>query len=159
MSDQVSGTLAALHAWFGEWRDAFEQRALVRFEAGRVPHAPLTPASKVDAFSEPFGFQSIGFNWEMLDPSDDLTAPRSARNTMVEALSSDIADRKTAWLGMEEALRCAAGFMAPFDARTVSVVTNQLNGLWYPISGARDEWSFAAMDDRVIALLVLVPRA
>ena len=78
---------------------------------------------------------------------------------MVEALSHDIGDRKTPWLGAENALECAADFLAAFAPLTTSVVTNQLNGLWYPISGASDEWSFAAMDDEAIALLVLVPKA
>jgi hypothetical protein len=95
----------------------------------------------------------------MLDPGEDLAAPRSARATMVEALASDMAGTRTTWLGKAQATQCAEAFLAPFDATRLAIVTNHLNGLWYPISGASDEWSFAAMDDEVIALLVLVPRA
>ena len=155
----MSDKLTDLDAFFSQWRDAFETRALVRFEAGPVPQEALTPAAKADAFAGQFGFQAIGFNWEMLDPSDDLTAPRSAVNTMVEAFSHDIADRKTPWLSVRQSLECATGFLAVFDAASLRVVTIQLNGLWYPISGASDEWSFAVMDDEAMALLVLVPRA
>jgi hypothetical protein len=151
--------LARLTAFFDHWRTAFEQRALVRFEAGSVPHDALTPAAKADAFSGRFGFKPIGFNWEMLDPGEDLAAPRSARATMVEALANDMVETRTKWLGKARALTCAEAFLAPFDAAALSIVTNHLNGLWYPISGASDEWSFAVMDEEVIALLVLVPKA
>ncbi|MEO1048699.1 MAG: hypothetical protein AAFW59_10265 [Pseudomonadota bacterium] len=154
----AADTLARLNAFFGEWREALEARALVRFEAGAVPHDALTPAAKADAFSARFGFQPIGFNWEMLDPSDDLTAPRSARGTMVEALTNDMLQTNQRWLGVEGALACANGFLGAFDPSELSVVSNHLNGLWYPISGASDEWSFAAMDDQSIALLVLAAR-
>lgn len=155
----MNETVAQLDALFEEWREPLEARALVRFEAGPVPQEPLTPAAKADAFSQLFGFRPIGFNWEMLDPSDDLTAPRSARNTFVEALSNDMVETKVRWLGVESSLEFAVAFLSAFNSATLSVVTNHLNGLWYPISGASDEWSFAAMDDEAIALLVLVPRA
>lgn len=155
----MSDTLNALEAFIARWRGALEERALVRFEAGPLPPEGLTPAAKADAFSGQLGCNPIGFNWEMLDTSEDLTAPRSAKGTIVEALSTDIADRKTRWLSAEDAYQCAVDFTAPFDPATLSVVTNQLNGLWYPISGASDEWSFVTMDDEAIALLILVPRA
>lgn len=152
-------TLAHLNVFFEEWREALEARALVRFEAGDVPQDALTSAAKADAFSAQFGFQAIGFNWEMLDPSDDLTAPRSARGTMVEALANGMLQPKQAWLGVEDALSCANAFLGAFDPTALSVVSNHLNGLWYPISGASHEWSFAAMDDQSIALLVLAARS
>ena len=95
----------------------------------------------------------------MRDPSYDLSAPRAARNTCVEALSNDMVETKVRWLGVEASLEFAVAFLSAFNSATLSVVTNHLNGLWYPISGASDEWSFAAMDDEAIALLVLVPRA
>ena len=155
----MSDKLTELESYFAKWRAPLEARALVRFEVGDLPLDGLTPAAKADAFSGQFGCKPIGFNWEMLDPGDDLTAPRSALNAMVEALSKDIGDRKTAWLSVRDALQCALDFLAPFDRAALSVVTNQLNGLWYPISGARDEWTFVAMDDEAIALLILVPRA
>lgn len=150
--------LDRLNALFAEWREALEERALVRFEAGAVPQDALTPPAKADAFSGLFGFKPIGFNWEMLDPSDDLTAPRSARATMVEALTSDMVMRQTRWLGAEGSLEFAVTFLSVFDPASLSVVSNHLNGLWYPISGASDEWSFAVMDDDVIALLVMAAR-
>ena len=154
----MSDTLSELESFFAKWRAPLEARALVRFEVGKLPLDGLTPAAKADAFSRQFGCKPIGFNWEMLDPSDDLTAPRSALGTMVEALSNDIGDRKSSWLSVRDALQCAVDLLAPFDRAALSVVTNQLNGLWYPISGASDEWSFAVMDDQAIALLILVPR-
>jgi len=150
--------LDRLNALFAEWREALEERALVRFEAGAVPLDALTPAAKADAFSGQFGCTPIGFNWEMLDPSEDLTAPRSARGTMVEALTSDMVMRQTRWLGGERSLEFAVSFLSAFDPASLSVVSNHLNGLWYPISGASDEWSFAVMDDDVIALLVMAAR-
>lgn len=148
-------TLDALGAFFDQWREALEERALVRFEAGPLPQEGLTPAAKADAFSGQFGFKPIGFNWEMLDPSDDLTAPRSARSTMVEALTSDMLQPQVPWLGVERSLECAVAFQRAFDPASLTMLSNHLNGLWYPISGANDEWSFAAMDDCAIALLVL----
>lgn len=150
--------LAALNAFFGRWRLALEERALVRFEAGPLPQAGLTAAVKADAFSQGFGFKPISFNWEMLDPGDDLAAPRSARGTICEALTNDMVDYTTPWLGAERALQCGDDFLASFDPARLCVVSNHLNGLWYPISGASDEWSFAAMDDAVIALLVVAAR-
>lgn len=155
----MSETIAHLNALFEEWRERLETRALVRFEAGPVPQEPLTPAAKADAFAGQFGFKPIGFNWEMLDPSDDLTAPRSARNTFVEAMSNDMVETKVRWLGVEPSLEFAVALLSAFTPATLSVVTNHLNGLWYPISGASDEWSFAVMDEEAIALLVLVPKA
>ncbi|MEM7688653.1 MAG: hypothetical protein AAF291_06500 [Pseudomonadota bacterium] len=154
----MSETLAQLDAFFVQWREALEARALVRFEAGALPQEGLTPAVKADAFSSRLGCKPIGFNWEMLDPSDDLAAPRSARATMVEALTNDMIQTKTPWLGAQRSLECAQALFAPFDQGALSVVTNHLNGLWYPISGASDEWTFVAMDDETIALLILVPR-
>ena len=155
----MSDTLAQLKAFFAKWREPLERRALVRFEAGPAPQDALTLAAKADAFSGQFGFNPLCFNWEMLDPSVDLTAPRSARGTLVEALTKDIGDRKTSWLSARDAMQFAVDLTGLFDPGTLSVLTNQLNGLWHPISGASDEWSFAVMDDEVIALLVLVLRA
>ncbi|MEL6487897.1 MAG: hypothetical protein AAFQ13_12240, partial [Pseudomonadota bacterium] len=86
------------------WRTALEERALVRFEAGALPQEPLTPAGRADAFAQGFGFQPIGFNWEMLDPGSDMTAPRSARATIVEALSKDMIRPSLPWLGENRAL-------------------------------------------------------
>ena len=124
-----------------------------------MPQEPLTPAAKADAFAQSFGFQPIGFNWEMLDPGSDMAAARSARATLVEALSSDMTRPIVPWLGERRALACADAFMALFRVCERTFLSNHLNGLWYPISGASDEWSFVAMDEAVIALLVLVPRA
>ncbi|MEO0871622.1 MAG: hypothetical protein AAFY19_06620 [Pseudomonadota bacterium] len=155
----AGGKLAALSAFFERWRDQLESRALVRFEVGTPSQAVLTASAKAEAFAGPSGFKPIGFNWEMLDPGEDLSAPRSARKAIVDALTTDLVDYKMRWISDETALRFAGDFLAPFDPSTLWVVTNHLNGLWYPISGASDEWSFAAMDDDVIALLVLVPRS
>ena len=158
VDEAVSDKLARLDGFFSQWRALLEERALVLFKAGLLPGEGMNPAAKADAFSAQLGCQPIGFNWEMLDPGDDLGAPRSARATMAQALSKDIGDRKTPWLSDQSAQACAADFIAPFASLELSVVTNQLGGLWYPITGASDEWSFAAMDDEAIALLVLVPR-
>jgi hypothetical protein len=154
----MSAAQDRLQAFIDEWRAPLETRALVRFEAGEVPAEPLTPAARADAFTARFGFKSIGFDWEMLDPSPDLTAPRSARATLVEALAQDFAQPGTKWLGEASARQCAEDLLRPFDPGRLSVLTNHLNGLWWPISGAADEWSFVAMDEAAIALLVLVPR-
>ena len=130
----------------------------MRFEAGALPQEPLTPAAKADAFAQSFGFQPIGFNWEMLDPGSDMAAPRSAKATLVEALSTDMIHPSLAWLGEDRALACADAFLALFDAHERTLLSNHLNGLWYPISGASDEWSFVGMDARSIALLVLAAK-
>ena len=158
VDDVVSDKIARLDAFFSQWRGLLEERALVLFRAGPLPDEGAGPAGKADAFSGQLGCKPIAFNWEMLDPGDDLGAPRSARATMAQALAKDIGDRKTPWLSDQSAQECAADFIAPFAPLQLSVVTNQLGGLWYPITGASDEWSFAAMDDEAIALLVLVPR-
>ena len=42
------------------------------FKAGPLPGEGMNPAAKADAFSAQLGCQPIGFNWEMLDPGDDL---------------------------------------------------------------------------------------
>ncbi|MDJ0978255.1 MAG: hypothetical protein QNI87_06945 [Erythrobacter sp.] len=154
----MSRTLSKLSAFIEDRREALEERALVRFETGEAPQEALSPAAKADAFAQRFGFQPIGFNWEMLDPGENWTVPRSARATMVEALATDISDRKTLWLGDTRVLQCAEAFLGAFAPSERTIVTNQLNGLWYPISGAADEWSFVGFDDAPIALLVLVPR-
>ena len=150
---------AAFDAFIDAWRKALEERALVRFEAGALPQEPLTPAAKADAFVQAFGFQPIGFNWEMLDPGNDRLAPRSALATMVEALSNDMIRPSVPWLGEARALACANAFLALFDGSERTLLSNHLNGLWYPISGASDEWSFVGMDARSIAVLVLAAKA
>ncbi|MEM6856926.1 MAG: hypothetical protein AAF559_03570 [Pseudomonadota bacterium] len=152
------GDIAAFDGFIEAWRTDLEQRAFVRFETGTLPHEPLTPVGKADAFAQSFGFQPIGFNWEMLDPGRDMTAPRSARATLVEALSKDLARPSLSWLSEDRALACADEFLSLFEEGEGTILTNHLNGLWYPISGASDEWSFVGMDTRLIVLLVLASR-
>ena len=156
MAEQA--VVARLNAVFAEWRSALERRALVRFESGLVPTIGLTPAAKADAFSAQFGCTAIGFNWEMMDPSADLAAPRSARATVREAVAMDMRDPRAMWLGPDAALAFADALLGAFDPKQCTALTNHLNGLWFPISGARDEWSFAIMDERAIALLILAAK-
>ncbi len=155
----MSDTRGLLNAFIEQWRGPLEERALVRFEVGDVPQEPLTPAARADAFASGFGFKSIGFNWEMLDPGDDLTAPRSGRATLVAALSNDMIHHRAEWLGESRARECGDALLGAFEAPTRTVLSNHLNGLWYPISGARDEWSFVVMDEATIALLVLAGKS
>ncbi|MEO0588932.1 MAG: hypothetical protein AAFZ11_00080 [Pseudomonadota bacterium] len=155
---QGSSASGAFKGFIETWRAALEERALVRFEAGALPQEPLTPAAKADAFVQAFGFQPIGFNWEMLDPSSDMAAPRSARATMAEAVSKDMIRPALVWLGEDRALDCADQFLSLFDTSERTILSNHLNGLWYPISGASDEWSFVGMDARSIAVLVLAAK-
>ena len=151
----MSDTRATLEAFLAQWGEALSARALMRFKIGELPADGLTPASKADAFTGQFGFQPIGFNWEMLDPGLDLNAPRSARATLVEALTNDMTKHTVQWLGEARALECADALLGAFDPARRTVLSNHLNGLWYPISGAADEWSFVVMDETTIALLVL----
>ena len=74
---------------------------------------------------------------------------------MVEALSNDLSNPSRGWLGARSARHCARQFLDCFVPATPTVLTNHLNGLWWPISDAADEWSFVAMDDEVVALWLM----
>ena len=152
MSEAV---FAALASFDQNWRALLSNH--VRFECvwGDLPVDGLTPAAKADAFVQQQGFNPIGFNWEMLDPEAAINGPRSAFGTIVEALRHDIAQPSRDWLSEREAQLCARQFLDAFAPETPAVLTNHLNGLWWPISSAADEWSFVAMDDRVIALWLM----
>ena len=148
-------TFAALAQFDESWRARLSEAG--RFECvwGALPSEGLTPAHKADAFIQLHGFNPIGFNWEMLDPGAGLDGSRSALGTMVEALKHDIAQPRQDWLSEAEAQLCARQFLDAFARGTLTVLTNHLNGLWWPISGAADEWSFVVMDDHAIALWLM----
>lgn len=148
-------TFAVLARFDGSWRARLSEGG--RFECvwGELPEEGLTPAQKADAFVQQHGFKSIGFNWEMLDPEAPLDGSRSAFGTIVEALQHDIAQPGQRWLSQAEAHLCARQFLDAFAPTTPTVLTNHLNGLWWPISDAADEWSFVAMDDRSIVLWLM----
>ena len=148
-------TLAALIEFHAQWRDVLSKDVQFKLHCGALPEDGLTPAAKANAFVQAHGFQPIGFNWEMLDPEAGMDEPRSAFGTMVEALEHDLTQPSSDWLSANEARSCAGQFMAAFHASAVTILTNHLNGLWWPISGAADEWSFVAMDDDVIALWLM----
>jgi len=120
------------------------------------PLGVLVPGpDAANAFAASQGLARIGFNWELLDPHSDFDAPRSAIGTMTQALSKDLSNPSRTWLDQAMARKCAQEFLGAFDAARMMVLTNHLNGLWWPISDAQDEWTFVAMDDRTIGLLML----
>ncbi len=146
---------ADLDAFRRAWRVRLSER--VRFElfVGPVPSDGLTASAKADAFAVRNGFQPIGFNWELLDPEADIDAPRSAFGTMVEAVQRDLSNPSHDWLDAKNARLCARQFLDAFAPAALTVLTNHLNGLWWPISDAADEWSFVALDDDAIALWLM----
>ncbi|MEM1195381.1 MAG: hypothetical protein AAGH57_04705 [Pseudomonadota bacterium] len=152
----MNGTVrAALNSFYEDWRPVLSQRVRLFFASDALPETGLTPAAKADAFAVQHGFQPIGFNWEMLDPEAGLGEPRSALGTIVEALQRDIAQPSREWLDEGKAHQCATQFLGAFAQGNGTILTNHLNGLWWPISEAADEWTFVAMDEDTIALWLM----
>lgn len=155
----MTNALSRIARFEEEWRSVLARavRVDIACEARACSDLPntATAADLANASVTARGYQSIGFNWEMLDPHGSEEAPRSALGAMVEALGKDISNPSRQWLDEAIARRCAKHFLAAFDAGSMTLLTNHLHGLWWPISEARDEWTFIAMDDRAIAMLLL----
>ena len=144
-------TLSALEKFRADWNELLNMS--VRFE---VYVGPRPAGGKTaDTFVQQHGFKPIGFNWELLDSEAGIGATRSAFGTMVEALSNDLSNPSCGWLEASKARQCARQFLDAFAPAVPTVVTNHLNGLWWPISGAADEWSFVAIDDDTAALWLM----
>lgn len=149
----------ALRRFESAWKDVLSREVQVTIAwEKRTSTEPLLfqPGPSVaNAFATSLGFQSIGFNWEMLDPEGGIDAPRSVLGTMIEALAKDLSNPAREWLGDAKARECAEDFLTAFDPIQMIAFTNHLNGLWWPISAARDEWTFVIMDEEITAMLLL----
>lgn len=108
-----------------------------------------------DALAVRGGFAAIGYNWELLDPSGDAGAPRSAVGILVQALACDMEFPQTQWLGEQGGHDCARDFLALFDRPTATIVSNRLTDFWNPLTRARIEWAFVGYDATRIVMLVL----
>jgi hypothetical protein len=137
------------------WLPILSDGAWVRFEHGSPDPAAFIHSAMADGFVGSLGLKPIGYNWELLDPSGDKAAPRSAMGEITSALSYDLANPNRPWLPAEEARRCAGDFLALFDAATRTIVSNRHDGLWNPIAGHAVEWGFVGWDKHRIALLLL----
>lgn len=137
------------------WVQRLSDGAWVRFEHGSPDPAAFIHSAVADRFVGSLGLKPIGYNWELLDPSDDEGAPRSAMSEMTSAVSCDLAHPNRLWLPAEEARRCAGDFLSLFDAATRTIVSNRYDGLWNPIAGRAVEWGFVGWDKNRIALLLL----
>lgn len=138
-----------------QWLGRLREKAKVAFEFGPVPQDHTTPHAIADHFVSARRLKPIGFNWELLDPSGDADAVRSALGEVTKALSGAIEDPGVPWLSQQDAARCARDFLSLFDADALVVVANRYDGLWNPISGAANEWGFFAFDGEHAALLLI----
>lgn len=137
------------------WVPILSEGALVRFEHGPPDSAAFIHTAVADAFVASLGLKPIGYNWELLDPSGDEAAPRSAMSELIGAVSSDLANPSNPWLPPEVARRCAADFLALFDSASRTIVSNRYDGIWNPIADRAIEWGFVGFDKDRIALLLL----
>ena len=137
------------------WLERLRNGAKVAFDFGSVPHNHSTPHAIADAFVSSFGLEPIGFNWELLDPSGDASAPRSALGEVTKALSGAISNPSEPWLSPKDAAECARDFLSFFEPGDLVVLANRYDGLWNPISGAANEWGFVAFDSEHIALFLI----
>lgn len=142
-------------AFAERWVRRLSDGAWVGFENGAPDPAAFIHSVVADGFVGSFGLKPIGYNWELLDPSGDAAAPRSALGELTSALSCDLANPNRPWLPEVEARRCAGDFLALFDPATRTIVSNRHDGLWNPIAGYAVEWGFVGWDQNRIALLLL----
>lgn len=151
----MTGGPGALDRFIADWREPLEQQAGVLFAAGALDAPSIVYSDVADRFVEAQGLKPIGANWEMLDPSDDDGAPRSAIAFFADALSQNMVLPGRSWLGESRARQCGREFLACFAPRSRTVLTNRLDFGWNPISAANVEWAFIGFDDQKIALLLL----
>ena len=151
----MSAGLARLNRFFEVWREPLERQSGVLFEARLHGESSLGDTTIADRLVESMGLQPIGFNWEMLDASQDDNVPRSAIAAFSDALSKNMAFPSQQWLGEDRAKQCGSEFISCFTPDTRTILTNRLDMGWNPISAATIEWAFIGFDERKIALLLV----
>ncbi|WP_271439877.1 hypothetical protein [Pontixanthobacter luteolus] len=151
----MTGSPAALDRFIADWREPLEQQAGVLFATGALDAPSLMHTDVADRFVQSQGLRPIGANWEMLDPSGDDSAPRSAIAFFADALSQNMVLPRRSWLGEGRARQCGREFLACFEPRSRTILTNRMDFGWNPISAANVEWAFIGFDDQKIALLLL----
>ena len=151
----MSAELARLNRFFEAWRGPLERQAGVLFEARLHHGASIGDTAIANRLVESLGLQPIGFNWEMLDASQDDNVPRSAIAAFSDALSKNMAFPSREWLGVDCAKQCGSEFIESFKPDTRTILTNRLDMGWNPISAATIEWAFIGSDERKIALLLV----
>ena len=156
----MSATHARRDHFITRWRGALETKAQVVLEVHDRSGFDGAPTKVADGLAAACGYQTIGFDWELLDPLGDMSAPRSARGAFADALHKDLV-MKTDWLGADAAAQCAEDFITAFDPTHLTILTNHIvrgggkSEGWFPISSATFEWAFVGYDDAAAALLLL----
>lgn len=156
----MSETLTRLETFIENWREPLSKRADLRFHTASRKGLDGAPTQIADRIASAHGYKAIGFDWELLDPAADETAPRSALGAFGDALSKDLTMRAD-WLGRDAALACGREFVHAFAPSAATLLTNHIvrdggkSEGWNPISLAPYEWAFVGFDDSAIALLVL----
>ena len=148
----------ALSRFEAKWLALLDRRAESKFHHTLTPAVTGLHSAVADTFVSQLGYQSIGFNWELVDAHGLAESPRSASGEITRALSHDISNPSRTWLDQGQARECANDLLGAFDRQTLTIVSNRYDGLWNPISGAAVEWAFVCFDDSAIALLLLVAR-
>lgn len=137
------------------WTGRIADGAQVRFDYGSPDPDAFIPSAVADSFVGSLGLRPISFNWELLDPGDDVAAPRSALGEVTRALSHQLENPGRPWLPQKDARQCAADFLDLFDPASRTIISNRYDGLWNPIAGHAVEWGFVGFDEERIVLLLL----
>ncbi|MBD2842987.1 hypothetical protein [Erythrobacter rubeus] len=150
----MAGKDEPLALFIDKWRGPLSEQADVRFETRPLEDSSGLHFAIADSFAVSLGLKAIGTNWELLDPSGDADAPRSAVAAFGEAFAVNMALPGTPWLGEERARECGRDFLGAFDPASRTVMTNRMYFGWHPLTDAQIEWAFVGFDDRSIALLL-----
>jgi|GEM_PF-542089 len=156
----MSSELAKLEAFISKWREPLEAMATVDFSARMLDGEVTAPTQAADNFSAENGFESIGFNWELLDSHAKPSEVRSALGAFKDAFSLDLV-MNSQWLGDVAALECGREFIASFKPLQRMFLTNHIireegkSEMWNPVTTRTFDWAFVGMDDRKIAILVV----
>ena len=151
----MSAGIARLNRFFEAWRGPLERQAGVLFEARLHGESSFGDTTIADRLVESMGLQPIGFNWEMLDASQNDNVPRSAIAAFSDALAKNMVCPSQEWLGVDCAKQCGSECIDSFKPATRTILTNRLDMGWNPISAATIEWAFVGFDERKIALLLV----
>ncbi|MBV7258807.1 hypothetical protein [Erythrobacter crassostreae] len=138
-----------------DWIPRLNSGAKTMFKHASPPPAMGLHSAIADTFVAELGYDSIGFNWELLDAAAGSASSRAAIGEITSAIAKDISNPSKDWLGEAAGRQCAADLLNAFDANSLTVVSNRYDGLWNPISGALVEWGFVCFDDANIALLLI----
>lgn len=150
-------SMDALARFGEEWEPKIGKHAQISFHYAQYDGEAGAPYVIADRFVQLFGYQTIGHNWEMLDPQGQSGEPRAALTNVAQSVAMDLTRPSVTWLGQDQALQCARDFCNAFDLATQMIVSNRFDGLWHPIGGSDVEWAFVGYDTDAIALLLIQP--